>query len=99
MRTIRGIYYNLDETTYIYKYKDLELYFSSNFYKERYDDILNDYIKNETVKLESKYKCKLNIEYMLALNLYKQIEKRGFKAKFKEKEINENYLFNAIMKL
>lgn len=99
MRTIRGIYYNLDESIYIYKFKDLEFYFSSNFYKERFDDILTEYIKNETIKLESKYKCKLNIDYMLALNLYKQIEKRGFKVKFKEKEINENYLFNAIMKI
>lgn len=89
------IYYNLLDTTYIHKIYNISLYFSSRFYLEKYKREAQAYIDKENLKLKIRYNCNINVQKMLAISLYKKIEKRGFFAydNTKEKELKENEVF------
>lgn len=78
MVTSRGIYYDLNETLYTYRLKDLKFYFSSKKYRDKFIKESKDFCKLETYKLEQRYSTiLLNDEFFLIL-LYNKIEKRGF---------------------
>lgn len=85
------IYLNIDESNYIFEYGDLKFYFSSLFYKNKFEKEFFEFVINETRKLEIKFKCSLNCQEMIMLLLYKKIEKRGFKVLYKGNSIPENY--------
>lgn len=92
MKTIRGIYYDLNESTYIFKIDNLEFYFSSEFYKNKFIENYESFILTETLKLNNKYKCKLDAKTMFLITLYKKIETRGFKIKIDNLDIiNTNF--------
>lgn len=97
MKSYRGIYYDLNESIYSFEYDNLKFYFSSKLYLEKFKKQYINYIKNETIKLQSKYKCILYADEMLLIDLYKQIEKRGFLVFYKSDSISENYFINAII--
>ena len=84
MLTRNGIELELEESKYTYKYKNLTFYFSSRFY-------LNKFIDNETKKLYNKYKHNADYSILLAVALYKRIEKRGFYVLVDNKEPIEAY--------
>ena len=56
MHTIRGIYYDLQESVYSFSYDRLTFYFSSKYYLQKFKDSYVNYLKQETLKLSSKYK-------------------------------------------
>lgn len=87
MISSRGIYYDLNESTYILKYNDIELYFSSKFYMNKFKSEIDSYIRNESFKLKAKYKCNIEASILFIISLYMKIESRGFKIKYKEKNI------------
>lgn len=89
MITKRGIYYNLNDSTYIFKVNGLTFYFSSEFYKTKFFKSYKNYVKNENLKLSVKYNCNLNATIMLLLKLYQKIETRGFKVVYEGKHIEE----------
>lgn len=91
MKTKRGIYYDLKESEYVFKYGSLTFYFSSNLYRKNFEERIDYYLKSETMKLNNKYQCKLEANEMFALNLYKNIEKRGFRVYYYDYELNNNY--------
>ena len=49
------------------------------------------------IKIQLKYKCTLNGDEMILLNLYKSIEKRGFKVYYNNCELNKDYTFKTII--
>lgn len=73
-----NVCYNLFKSPYHTQYKNYTFYFSSQFNKDRFDIKIKPYIETETFKLNSKYHAEIHSEIVLALNLYRQIEKRGF---------------------
>lgn len=77
MKTARGIYYNLEESPYITKFKNFKFYFSSQFYRNKFETLIYEYIQNETIKFKNKYNVNIDIEEILSFNLYRKIEKRG----------------------
>ena len=91
------IYNDLNNSTYSVIYDDLTLYFSSNFYIEKFVKSYIDFIKDETDKLKVKYKCEAYADELFILLLYRKIEKRGFRVLYKNKEIKENYYFNITL--
>lgn len=79
MKTVNGIYLDLNESDYIYDLDGVRYYFSSEFYLRRFKERVLDYVNNESVKLQLKYKIKFNFDLFLTIAFYKKIEKRGFR--------------------
>lgn len=91
------IYNDLNESSYVFKYDKLNLYFSSKFYMNKFIKEHHDYIKNESDKLKVKFKCSVYADELFLLLLYKKIEKRGFRVEYQGKEIDENYYFDITL--
>lgn len=79
-----NVYQNIEESPYVYKYNDYELYFSSPFYLKNYKTRIDNYIKEEFYKLKNRYSI-FNDEFnktlndVLIISFYKKVEKRGFR--------------------
>lgn len=97
MRTIRGIYYDLSESVYSFSYDKLTFYFSSKYYLNKFKNEYVNYLRQETLKLSSKYKCCVYGDEMILISLYKNIEKRGFRVEYKGKSIDEICYVDAIL--
>lgn len=77
---MRSIVYNdISKSPFCYDVNELVFYFSSEFNKRRFINGYEEYIVDETHKLESKYHVKLDLELELTVAFYKRIEKRGYK--------------------
>lgn len=96
MITKRGIYYDLNDSTYTLKVEGLTFYFSSEFYRMKFAESFVKYIESETLKLKVKYSCNINATKMLLLKLYQKIETRGFKVVYNNKDIEEINLITQI---
>ena len=90
MKTSKGIYLDLSESDYIFKYEGIEYYFSSVLYMEKFKKLVDSYVTEETAKLEIKYKLFIDFRVYLAISLYKRIEKRGFRIVVDDVVLNEN---------
>lgn len=97
MPSYRGIYYDLNDSVYTFQYDKMLFYFSSKFYLNKFKMKYVEYIKNETLKLQTKYSCILYADEMFLLDLYKKIEKRGFKVLYDGLLIDDDYFINAII--
>lgn len=91
------IYRDLNETKFIFKYDNLTFFFSSYFYFNKFKREYSDFLNNETMKLKIKYRCNIYADEMILILLYKMIEKRGFKVKYKNTDLNERYLSKLIV--
>lgn len=85
MVTNRGIYNDLEESTYSYKAYGIIFYFSSEFYKKKFKMNLLEFVNKESKKLQGYYRIKNNFDSYFAIALYKRIEKRGFRVIIDEK--------------
>jgi len=79
IKTLNGIELDLEKSNYKYKFYNYIFYFSSEFYMNKFKNEVQEFIMIETIKLQNKYKVKLNISLYLAVSFYKRIEKRGFR--------------------
>lgn len=82
---------SIDDNFFVYEYDNMLFYFSSLLYYQKFERLLSEYLKNETLKLRNKYNCTISCDEMILLNLYKKIEKRGFKVYYKDHLLKENY--------
>lgn len=101
MKTIRGIYTNIIESEYTSITGGFRFYFSSEFYKNKFDHNVKRFVEIETLKFKNKYKILINLELYFTFVYYKLIEKRGFYVVdvLTNKELNENLVFgNTILK-
>ena len=73
-----NVCYNLGKSDYQTNYKQYAFHFSSEFNKQRFESQIQTFIENETLKLNAKYRTTFNAEIVIALYLYRKIEKRGF---------------------
>lgn len=97
MKTKNGIELNLKESKYQFEYEQMIFYFSSEFYLNKFKNLLPNYIETESIKLYNKYKIHVNFKQFLALSFYKKIEKRGFYVKgYDNFEISENIVIEDI---
>lgn len=95
-KTTGDIYLNIEDSDYITivdRVDRIELYFTSMFYKNKFEKMMNSYIETENYKLKNKYgfDCGELLDTYLILSLYRKIEKRGFKVYVNSIRINENY--------
>ena len=78
MKTARGIYLDLGESSYIYELNRYRFYFSSLIYMNKFIDGLGSYIEMEELKLKNRLKIDVDLSEILCINYYMKIEKRGF---------------------
>lgn len=77
---MRSIVYNdISKSNFEYLMCGLKFYFSSEFNKKRFVNGCENYINEETNKLQNKYRVDLTIDSELAVAFYKKVEKRGYK--------------------
>lgn len=98
MRTSE-IFYNLEDSPYIYKSKNFNFYFSSEFYLNKFKDNIYKYVEEENRKLDIRFKCDTNFFTVLMLNYYKMTEKRGFLVinNVTGKKIDKNYKVKGVL--
>ena len=89
--------YELDDSPFFLRYEDFMFYFSSSFYKKKFEEGYKEYIRSETLKLNVKYKMIVYADEMLLLSFYKMTEKRGFKVKYKGIEIEKDYYIDCVL--
>lgn len=87
MKTMRGIYYDLEESDYIYRYRNYKFYFSSKVYLRKFKERLKNYVNVENKKFQNRLKVDIDFSHIFALDLYKKIEKRGFLVLYKDKKL------------
>ena len=90
MRTVKGVYLDLKDSDYIVEYNKITMYFSSQFYQNKFNNEIKEFIKTETLKLKNKYNIKADLTPYLILSLYTKIEKRGFRVLYKNRELRYN---------
>lgn len=89
MKSARGVYYDLSESTYRYKYKNFIFYFSSNFYLGKFETLQYDYIKYINNKMRLEFGIKVDFTTLALIKLYQRIEKRGFRVLVDNKELTD----------
>lgn len=89
--------YQLDDSPFFLRIDDFMFYFSSKFYLDKFKKEYPEYIRNETLKLNVKYKMIVYANEMLLLSLYKLIEKRGFKVKYKGVDLVHDYYVDCVL--
>ena len=82
------VYHNIDESDYEYNFKNFKFIFSSKFYIEKFKSEIYNYIKENTEKINRKY-SPIELDEYLVLDLYRKIEKRGFRVYYKNKKLDE----------
>lgn len=98
------VFNDLNESPFIYYYGNIKFYFSSRFYLEKFISDHVKFLKDESLKLNIKFKSNIDASLMILLLLYRKIEKRGFKITIKDKidgteiDINQNYSFDVVLK-
>lgn len=77
------VIYDLTQSHYTSNYKNLEFYFSSAFYKSKFDKGLEDY-QNKTMlrlsidlRVDESFLLRFGIDIILAISFYHKVEKRG----------------------
>ena len=79
--TKRGVYHNLNESEYAISNSEVALFFSSRFYLNKFLDEYKNYRNEFKIRLQRSMNIdKMNVDLMADIHLYKQIEKRGFRA-------------------
>ena len=88
---------NLENSNYRFNFKGLTFVFSSEFNLRRFSERIEDYIKQETMKLKYRYgNLIINFDLFLSIVLYKKLERRGFliyDGEDQEIELKEDTLF------
>ena len=75
----KKVYYDIEKTPFIFVYLGYKFYFTSHFNMHRYKETVPQYIKEENLKNQSKYKVNIDFNTMLAMAYYLKIEKRAHK--------------------
>lgn len=89
MKSARGVYYDLSESTYKWKYKNITFYFSSNFYLTKFITLHFDYVDYINKKMKLEFGVRVDYSILALIKLYQRIEKRGFRVLVDNKEIQD----------
>lgn len=78
MRTARGIYLDLAESTIWYRVGTYKFYFSSDYYRKKFINLVDNMVNTEKRKLEIRFHINvLDFDFLL-FYVYSKIETRGF---------------------
>ena len=89
--------YELEDSPFFLRIDDFMFYFSSDFYRKKFENEYKGYLRDETLKLNVRYKMIVCADEMLLLSYYKMIEKRGFRVKYKGVDIEKDYYIDCVL--
>lgn len=95
MLTKNGICYDLEHSPYVVQTRDIDFFFSSMFYKQKF---LEEYLENRnkiSTSISNRFSLNVTFTNLADLVLYEKIEKRGFYIKFR----GEIYICKNSLKL
>lgn len=100
IKTTANIYLDINDSDYIVSVNDYNFYFSSEFYRDKFLTIKENYVELENKKLKTRLNVNVDFNLIFLISLYKKIEKRGFKIinNKTNKEIKANDIFIDIIK-
>lgn len=86
--TKRGIYHNLKESKYTISNGEVVFFFSSMLYLNKFMDEYLQNRENYQKKFKKDHIIELNFDFLYDLVLYKEIEKRGFRATLNKTDLS-----------
>lgn len=90
MKTLRGVYHNIEESDIYLMVGNFVLYFSSNNIRRKYSSLYDEYYQKVNEKLNKIYI--MDYTPIIVISLYKRVEKRGFRVYYKDRRIIDNSL-------
>lgn len=90
MKTIRGVYHNIEESDIYLQVDNYYLYFSSNFLKGKFVGLYDGYYEKVSKMFNKIYE--LDYTPIIIISLYKNVEKRGFRVYYNDRRIIENQI-------
>lgn len=73
------VYNDLNKSPFVVDYEGFTLYFSSAFHKNKFVKNVKEYIKEETLKFQNRYKVNISMMDVFIIAYYKKCENRGFR--------------------
>ena len=73
------VYNDLSKSPFVVEYEGFSLYFSSAFHKNKFIKNIDNYIKEETLKFQNRYKVNISMFDIFIIAYYNKCETRGFR--------------------
>ena len=83
------VYNDISISPYSMKVREFVFFFSSTFLLDKYKRVYSEFITNENLKLENRYKIDMDFSDMLLLLLYAKVERRGFRVFYKGEKLDQ----------
>ena len=90
MKTIRGVYHDIEESDIYLQVDNFYLYFSSNFLKGKFVGLYDKYYEKVNKMFTKIYE--MDYTSIIIISLYKNVEKRGFRVYYNDRRIFENQI-------
>lgn len=97
--TKNGIEFNLNKSNYKIKKGAITFYFSSKLYLEKFKNNVDEYIENESRKINAKYNVDISLYNYFMVAFYCKIEKRGFLIKYENMLIKNAKFYTDFSRL
>lgn len=91
-KTAKGIYHNLKESEYAISNLEVAFFFSSKVYRNKFMSQYEENRKKYEEKMRKFCSMELNYNFLADLELYKLIEKRGFRVVIQNRTIDDTTL-------
>ena len=91
------VYNDLKESPFKVDFEGFELYFSSAFHRNKFKKNINNYIKEETLKFQNRYKVNITMADVFIIAYYKKCETRGFRVFRDNLLLSSDKIFKNVM--
>ena len=88
-KTIGGVYYELKESEYNIKIKNITFYFSSNLYLDKFKRYYEESVLEAEKRFNFTMKTKIDCYDFFLIQFYSKVEKRGFFIKIENEEFEK----------
>lgn len=91
------VYNDLSESPFKVDFEGFELYFSSAFHRNKFIKNIKQYVKEETLKFQNRYKVNISMIDVFIIAYYKKCETRGFRVFRDNLLLSSNKIFKNVM--
>ena len=91
------VYNDLKESPFKVDFEGFELYFSSAFHRNKFKKNIHDYIREETLKFQNRYKVNITMQDVFIIAYYKKCETRGFRVFRDNLLLSSDKIFKNVM--